>query len=68
MKVIAAAGLKCPKEKKAREYITDSEAVDVPETAYYLRLVGDGSLLLAPTNVGASLVGARKKEVKADVQ
>lgn len=47
MKVIAAQGLKCPCEKKPREYITDAVEVDVPETAYYLRLIGDGSLMLA---------------------
>jgi hypothetical protein len=44
MKVIAAPGTRCPKEGKPREYITDSEAVDVPDTAYYRRLVRDGSL------------------------
>lgn len=47
MKVIAAKGLKCPKEGKPREYITDSEPVDVPEgSTYYRRLVNDGSLVL----------------------
>jgi hypothetical protein len=48
MNVIAAKGLKCPKENKPREYITDSTPVDVPESHYYLRLVADGSLVLAP--------------------
>ena len=47
MKVMAAKGLQCPKESKPREYITDSVAVDVPSTTYYLRLLKDGSLVLA---------------------
>lgn len=47
MKVKAAPGLKCPMENRHREYITDSEAVDVPDTSYYRRLVVDGSLVKA---------------------
>lgn len=45
MKVKAAPGLKVPKEGKPREYITDGNAVTVPGTAYYRRLVRDGSLV-----------------------
>ena len=45
MKVIAAKGMKCPMERRWRSYITDSEPVEVPETAYYTRLVRDGSLV-----------------------
>lgn len=44
MKVKAAKGIKCPKEGKPREYISDAKTVDVPGTPYYLRLVRDGSL------------------------
>ena len=44
MKVISAPGTQTPKEGKPREYITDSEAVDVPDSTYYRRLVNDGSL------------------------
>lgn len=44
MLVIAAAGSQCPKEGKPREYITDAEPVTVPDSAYYRRLVDDGSL------------------------
>jgi len=48
MKVLAAKGLKCPKEGKPREYITDSEPVDVPDdSTYYRRLIADGSLLIS---------------------
>ncbi len=46
MKVIAHKGTKCPKEGKPREYITDEGPTEVPDTAYYMRLVEDGSLLL----------------------
>jgi hypothetical protein len=46
MKVIAAKGTRCPKEDNPREYITDNTPVDVPDTAYYKRLVKDGSLIV----------------------
>lgn len=46
MKVKAAPGLKVPKEGKPREYILDTgKGVEVPNTAYYLRMVADGSLI-----------------------
>jgi len=48
MKVIAAQGIKVPMEDKPRDYITDAAAVDVPESAYYLRRLADGDLLEAP--------------------
>jgi hypothetical protein len=48
MRVIAAPGTRCPMERNHREYITDTEAVDVPETTYYSRLIADGSLRVAP--------------------
>lgn len=44
MKVKAPQGLKCPMENAPRSYITDGNAVEVPETAYYIRLIADGSL------------------------
>lgn len=47
MLVKASAGLKVPQEEKPREYITDAEPVDVPETAYYMRRLSDGDLVLA---------------------
>ena len=46
MKVKAAPGISVPMETKPREYITDTEVVDVPETAYYLRRVSDGDLVV----------------------
>lgn len=45
MKVVAAPGLQVPKEDKPREYITQDEEVEVPESAYYLRRVADGDLV-----------------------
>ncbi len=47
MIVKAAAGVKVPKEGKPRQYITESEAVNVPETAYYLRRLAEGDLVPA---------------------
>lgn len=44
MKVRAKKGAKCPMENAPRTYITD-KPVDVPKTAYYRRLVNDGSLV-----------------------
>lgn len=43
----AAKGLRVPKETKPRVYITDAEAVDVPDTTYYRRRIAEGDLLLS---------------------
>ncbi|WP_175895682.1 DUF2635 domain-containing protein [Burkholderia cepacia] len=45
MKVMARAGLSVPKEGKPRQYITDSDVVDVPASAYYMRRINDGDLV-----------------------
>lgn len=45
MRVIAKKGTRCPLEGKPRSYISDSVAVEVADTAYYRRLVKDGSLI-----------------------
>jgi hypothetical protein len=46
MKVKAAPGQRCPMEHKPRSYIDDNPAgVEVAESAYYLRLIADGSLI-----------------------
>lgn len=52
MHVKAAPGLRVPKEDKPRDYITDAESVEVPQSAYYLRRIGDGDL----TEVAAEIV------------
>jgi len=45
IKVIARQGIQVPVEGRPDRYITDKEAVDVPETAYWLRRLRDGDLL-----------------------
>ncbi|HDR8994786.1 TPA: DUF2635 domain-containing protein [Burkholderia vietnamiensis] len=45
MEVKARSGLRVPKEHASRQYITDAEAVDVPDTAYYHRRVAEGDLI-----------------------
>lgn len=45
MKVIAAPGLKVPKEYNPREYITEVASEDIEITAYYLRRLADKELL-----------------------
>lgn len=47
MLVKAAPGINVPKEDKPREYITDASAVEVPDSAYYLRRLADGDLVAA---------------------
>jgi hypothetical protein len=42
--VISKPGTKCPKETNPRKYITDSAPIEVPATAFYRRLIQDGSL------------------------
>lgn len=44
--VKAAPGLRVPREDSARKYITDNEAVSVPQTSYYLRRLADNELIL----------------------
>ncbi|MBM3070366.1 DUF2635 domain-containing protein [Lelliottia sp. RWM.1] len=46
IKVKAASGLKVPREDNARRYITDSEPLEVENTAYYQRQVMAGDLIL----------------------
>lgn len=45
MLVKPAPGLKVPVEGRPKGYITGPDPVKVPDTAYYLRLVADGSLV-----------------------
>jgi hypothetical protein len=54
MKVRAASGLRVPKEGKPRQYITETDAVEVPETAYYLRAVACGDLVTEPATAKAA--------------
>lgn len=63
MRVKAAPGIQVPKEDKPREFITDAEAVDVPNSAYYLRIMTDGDLIDADA-VGSATEAAA---VPADI-
>jgi len=54
MNVQAAPGTKCPKEGKPRDYIDDKTAQTVPDSAYYMRLVADGSLVVATITAAKS--------------
>jgi hypothetical protein len=47
MIVKSAPGTRCPMEANPKTYITENEAVEVPDTAYYQRLFDDGSLVAA---------------------
>lgn len=47
MMVIARKGLSVPREDNARRYITDAQAVEVDDSAYYLRCLRNGDLLPA---------------------
>jgi hypothetical protein len=60
MKAKAAPGLKVPKEGKPRKYILDGKTVDLPDTAYYRRLVRDGSLVETDKPAAPSPDAAKK--------
>lgn len=60
MRVQAAPGVMCPKENNPRDYITDSEAIEVADSAYYHRLVADGSLVIAANAVSADAATDKK--------
>lgn len=64
MKLIAAPGLKVPREDDSRTYITDSEPVEIEMTAYYVRRMAAGELLEAePASAAPALApeAAKKK-------
>jgi hypothetical protein len=53
MIVKSAPGTQCPMEANPKTYVTDSEPIDVPDTAYYRRLLDDGSLVEAKLDEGS---------------
>lgn len=59
MRVKASPGLKVPMEGKPRDYITEDEAVDVVESAYYQRRVAEGDLVAAPVDAAEKSKGAK---------
>lgn len=50
MKVKANTGVLVPREDNPRRYVSDTEALDVPESTYYLRRIADGDLLRIEEN------------------
>ena len=52
MLVKAAPGLQVPMENNPREYITDSNPIDVPDTTYYRRLLDPSDGSLVPGSLG----------------
>lgn len=55
MRVQAAPGLKVPKEFNPVDYITDDTTVDVVESAYYLRRLRDGDVVMVDAPVKQSM-------------
>lgn len=47
MWVKANAGLKVPMEGKPNDYITEDAAIEVTDSAYYMRRLADGDVVLA---------------------
>lgn len=47
MFVKAAPGIKVPRENDPRQYITETEPVELEMTGYYIRRMSDGDLLEA---------------------
>ena len=63
MLVLAAPGIKVPKETQPRDYVTDtppegSAGFDVPESAYYLRRITDGDLIVVEPAIAKPKKGA----------
>ncbi|MFC3875316.1 DUF2635 domain-containing protein [Neisseria musculi] len=58
IKVVAADGLRVPKEGRAHDYI-GQEPVSVPDTLYYRRLLADGDLLAAVDPEPATKKGSK---------
>ena len=64
MLVKATPGTRCPKEDRPREYVDDQNAVEVPDSAYYIRLVNDGSLIPAAPVIPAQAGIQEKAKIK----
>jgi hypothetical protein len=62
MKVKAAPGLLVPHEFDPRTYVDDKDAVDVPETPYYIRRMAAGELVDAEAPAKAVKASAKGKD------
>lgn len=51
MWVKANVGLKVPMEGKPNDYITEDTAIEVPDSAYYMRRLADCDVVLADAPV-----------------
>ncbi|MGM3162390.1 DUF2635 domain-containing protein [Dickeya undicola] len=58
--VKAAAGVRVPREENARRYIDDA-SVQVERTAYYLRQISAGDLVIVPDEKAASGTNVKTK-------
>lgn len=66
IKVIARKGVRVPREDDPRTYITDAAAVEINErSAYYIRRLRDGDLLLAKEKVAEPAAKTAEPAVKA---
>lgn len=54
MKVKAKTGVQVPREDNPRRYVPDTEALEVAESAYYLRRIADGDLERMEENAPAA--------------
>lgn len=61
MNVKAAPGVKVPREDNPRRYITDAGMVTVEDTAYYLRQVMAGDLIVVSGTTGEKGMSAPDK-------
>ncbi|WP_252346193.1 DUF2635 domain-containing protein [Paludibacterium sp. B53371] len=57
MKVKAAPGIQVPKEDNPREYISEADDVEVPHSAYYLRIVAEGDLIVFDGRADTGVTG-----------
>lgn len=61
MNVIASPGIKVPMEDKPNTYIDETVSVQVEDSAYYLRRISDGDLVIV---VDASVIETKNKGAK----
>ena len=62
MKLIAAPGLKVPREDNPRTYITSEEAAEIEMTGYYVRRMAEGDLLEATATPSPAPAPAASKD------
>ncbi|MBC3228357.1 DUF2635 domain-containing protein [Serratia fonticola] len=68
IKIKAAAGVRVPREDNARRYITEQEAVTVPNSAYYQRQIVAGDLVIVGDEDTEAAAITQGKTAKAEVK